>query len=621
MGKMLLLQMLHYLVWIRRQHYCYTLLDICLGTYSFCCSQYLGKLFIFQIPTYGTPEWEEWWSNFNQDFDIYCNEQFDRSTDEEDEETQPSTSGYSSQSHRRKSQEEEDTSSQATPPKKKRTEKPIEVPSDLLQFLSSAILSNKTVNNFLVYTTLEKSELLYRRLSDRYKATFISRHSLEGGFGFVVLITPTRHRVSAIHNYCSTLCSVSFLIVKNITKPFECYVHLTLPPYKKESENIEGGLSRDFFDFPEEAARMVSWKMISEFALETGCDDVFMLMGQYKEFAAGLEECKKCDEKMIFEHFNYHGIHHENACLFRDCRNQKTICQQAVDGVIANNRVTIAHLNREELLAKRWRDLFKRLDALFGARSGKDLKHYMAGVVWYSCFFPGVDMKDFILEFLQAMVDNIPKRRYWLFTGPVNTGKTTFASALLDLCGGKSLNVNMPFDKLNFELGVAIDQFMVCFDDVKGQVTNNKELPTGQGINNLDNLRDYLDGAVPVNLEKKHVNKKTQIFPPGLVTCNEYVIPLTLRVRLYRRVRFVFNKNQFWSLQRTKCLQVNRILQDGCTLLLLLIYHCGIDEFRAELRPLVVQWKDRIDREVGDYLIEDMRTNCEEGKDLFQKQE
>nr|AIF74279.1 large T [Bat polyomavirus] len=579
-----------------------------------------------QIPTYGTPEWEEWWRSFNKDFDLFCNEQFDRSDDDEEyrsppgsQEEQPSTSGYGTQSQSQKRSSQDSQDSQATPPKKKKeNKKPTEMPEDLLPFLSAAILSNKTVTNFLVFTTVEKSELLYRKLMDRFKATFISRHKLES-HGFVYLITPSRHRVSAIQNFAAALCSISFLIVKAVTKAFECYQHLCLPPYEKDFENIDGGLNRDFFDLPEEAARLVSWKLIAEYALQTHCDDVFLLLGQYQEFAQQVEGCKKCDEKIFFDHYNFHSMHHENAEIFLDCRNQKTICQQAVDGVIAQRRLIVTQMTREQLLVLRFKELFSRMESFFSAKSTKNIKHFMAGAVWYMHFFEGINMKDFVMEFLQTMVDNIPKRRYWLFTGPVNTGKTTLACALLDLCGGKALNVNMPFEKINFELGVAIDQFMVVFEDVKGQASPNKDLPTGQGINNLDNLRDFLDGAVPVNLEKKHLNKKTQIFPPGIVTCNEYVLPVTLKVRMCRKVKFNFIKNQYLAFKRTDCLSRHRIAQNAISLLLLLLYECAIDEFHQDLRNQVESWKKRIDEDIGDYLIDDMKANCVEGKDLFYK--
>lgn len=130
------------------------------------------------------------------------------------------------------------------------------------------------------------------------------------------------------------------------------------------------------------------------------------------------------------------------------------------------------------------------------------------------------------------------KKRYWLFKGPIDSGKTTLAAALLDLCGGKSLNVNMPLERLNFELGVGIDQFMVVFEDVKGTGAESRDLPSGHGISNLDCLRDYLDGSVKVNLERKHQNKRTQVFPPGIVTMNEYSVPRTLQARFVRQIDF-----------------------------------------------------------------------------------
>ncbi|BAQ55552.1 large T antigen [Bat polyomavirus 6a] len=561
-----------------------------------------------QAPPYGTPEWDRWWEEFN---DLFCHETFDRSDDEEEQRKRPA------------SPESEPECSQATPPKKKKKDHPKDMPEDLQQFLSNAILSNKTVSSFLIFTTAEKSTLLYGKLRDRFKATFVSRHKQQGSDGeaFVFLITPSRHRVSAINNFCNSLCSVSFIIVKGVIKEYNLYVHLCVEPYVKLQESIPGGLSRDFFDTPEEAAKNVSWKMIAEFALDLMCDDIFLLMGMYKEFAEDPKSCAKCEAKIISDHFQNHFHHYENALLFLDCRNQKAICQQAVDGVIAHRRVQTAQLSREQQLAERFKKLFEKMENLFGARSKVTLRTYMAGVAWFDSLFPDKSFKELLLDFLECMVNNVPKKRYWFFTGPVNTGKTTLAAALLDLCGGKSLNVNMPFEKLNFELGVAIDQFMVIFEDVKGQVSENKNLPTGQGINNLDHLRDYLDGAVKVNLEKKHLNKKSQIFPPGIVTANEYKVPFTLRVRFCKTLTFQFRKNLYLSLRKTEDLGTYRVLQNGICLLLFLVYHCEIEDFSECLHKTVEQWKERISQEVslGDYL--DFKSNIQKGNYILQTTE
>ncbi|BBG62128.2 large T antigen [Rhinolophus thomasi polyomavirus 2] len=555
-----------------------------------------------QIPTYGTPEWEEWWKDFNADYDLFCHETC-RSEDEEDDEQPPS-------SQKRKA-EESPSGSQATPPKKsKEKAAPEDIPDDLKEFLSQAIFSNKTLNCFLIYTTLEKSAFLYKKVTEKYKPTFVSRHKRENGF--ILLITSTRHRVSAVYNYCTNLCSVSFIIVKGVIKEYQLYTSLCDSPYSLVEESIVGGLNPDFFDNPEEAAKNVSWKLIADYALDVMCDDLHLLIGLYKEFAEPTDVCRKCDEHIITDHYKYHKIHRENALHFLECRNQKSICQQAVDGVIAKRRVDCAQLSRKQLLAARFNKLFDKMETMFNSRGSVTLATYMAGVCWFDCMFP--NMKDLVLDYIECVTLNIPKKRYWLFTGPVNTGKTTLAAALLDLCGGKSLNVNMPFEKISFELGVAIDQFTVVFEDVKGQNSDNKKLPVGQGISNLDNLRDYLDGAVKVNLEKKHLNKKTQIFPPGIVTANEYVFPVTLRVRFCKTLRFVFHKNLWLSLRRTEELNRHRVLQNGCTLLLLLVYYCDVSEFMSEIQEKVKYWKQRIHEDVGDGKIFDMLTQCKSGK-------
>ncbi|BAQ55576.1 large T antigen [Bat polyomavirus 6b] len=552
-----------------------------------------------QPPPYGTPEWERWWDEFN---DLFCHEQF------------PSDEESSQQSEKRRSPSPEP--SQSTPPKKKKTAPPQDMPQDLLPFLSSAILSNKTVSTFLIYTTKEKSIILYQKLKVKYNCTFISRHKLNANEheALVYMITPCRHRVSAINNYCHSLCSVSFILCKGVIKEYQLYVHLTIEPYGILEESIVGGLSREFFDTPEEAAKNVSWKMISEYALDSLNDDLFLLMGLYKEFADPPQECYKCKDKIVPSHYDFHQQHHENALLFVECRNQKAICQQAVDGVIAFKRVQNTQLSREQQLTERFKKLLSKMDNLFSARSRVTIPLYMAGAAWMESLLPNINMTEFLLGILECFVNNVPKKRFILFTGPVNTGKTTLAAAILDLCGGKSLNVNQPFDKLNFELGCAIDQYMVVFEDVKGQTSSNKNLPPGQGMNNLDHLRDYLDGAVKVNLEKKHLNKKSQIFPPGIITANEYLVPITLKARIHKTVKFCYVNNLFKSLQKTEDLGKYRVLQSGICLLMLLIYRCEVCDFASAIRDTVEKWKKRISEEVTDVQFLDFKTNISKGQ-------
>uniref|UniRef100_A0AAU7E2H1 DNA 3'-5' helicase n=1 Tax=Rousettus bat polyomavirus TaxID=3141932 RepID=A0AAU7E2H1_9POLY len=192
------------------------------------------------------------------------------------------------------------------------------------------------------------------------------------------MITPSRHRVSAINNYCRSLCSISFVLVKGVNKEYPLYLHMCIEPYNKIEESLPGGLSRDFFDTPEEAQKNVSWKLVSEFALETGTDDLYLLMGMYKEFGESPDDCIKCKDKIVQSHYEHHPVHFENAQHFLECRNQKAICQQAVDGVIAFKRVQTTQFSREQLLTERFKKLFHRMENLFSARSKVSIKLYMA---------------------------------------------------------------------------------------------------------------------------------------------------------------------------------------------------------------------------------------------------
>ncbi|AGA82598.1 large T antigen [Betapolyomavirus ptedavyi] len=552
-----------------------------------------------ECPTYGTTEWEAWWQQFNASWDeenLRCDEEmFD--------------------------EDEEEPHSQTTPPKKKaRRDTPTEFPEVLLEFLSKAVFSNRCVSAFAIYTTKEKSVMLYRKVWDKFSATFISRHGHGVDKAVLYVLTPNKHRVSALNNFCKKFCSISFVLVKAIIKPYLCYCALKKDPFEILDESVPGGLSENAFNPEEceEGPKMVNWKQVSDYACAIKCDDVHLLMGLYLEFDLPVEGCDKCDRQQLASHFKYHQEHAENAKLFAVCKNQKSICQQAVDAVIAKRRVDQLVLTRKQMLTERFICMLDKMDSLFGARGAADLQEYMAGVCWLHCLINNIETQ--ILQFLRCIVTNVPKQRYWLFKGPVNSGKTTLAAALLDLVGGKALNINLPFERINFELGVAIDQFMVVFEDVKGTVST-KDLPQGVGLTNLDNLRDYLDGSVKVNLEKKHLNKRTQIFPPGIVTMNEYVLPHTLSIRFVKTLNFRCKSYLHNSLRKTEELLENRILQSGVTLMLMLIHHCLVMEFDPCIQDRVVQWKERIDREVGDDLMNTFLRRICQGKYILDEEE
>ncbi|AFP94191.1 large T-antigen [Alphapolyomavirus sturnirae] len=493
----------------------------------------------------------------------------------------------------------------STPPKEKtkNLNSPSDIPSCLSDFVSHAVFSNKTVNSFLVYTTLEKALLLYDKV-DKLKVEFKSVHKgeEETGEGFLFMLCNTKHRLSAIRNFCSQFCTVSFVICKIVLKPLDCYKCICNNPFQE----IKGNkllLSTHFDDGKEDGC---NWNKVTEFAVEADIDDPLLILAHYLDFAC-VPPCIKCTKLKTKAH-EFHEAHYQNALLFAKSKTQKSICNQASDVVLAKRRLLLAESTREELLHSFFEKQLEKLRKL----EEMELINYMAGVAWYACLFEQFD--EVLYNILKMFTENVPKQRNVLFRGPVNTGKTTLAAALMDLVQGKSLNVNCPADKLNFELGCAIDRFAVVFEDVKGQNILNKKLQPGQGISNLDSMRDYLDGAVPVNLEKKHVNKRSQIFPPCICTMNEYLLPETLYVRFHMKLNFTPKPNLQAALGKTPCLLADRILQKGLTLFILLLWYFPSNKFTASLKEEVATWKTIVQQTVSYEMFCKMLENVEVGE-------
>uniref|UniRef100_A0AAU6S564 Large T antigen n=1 Tax=Plecotus auritus polyomavirus TaxID=3140010 RepID=A0AAU6S564_9POLY len=495
----------------------------------------------------------------------------------------------------------------STPPKEKTKipDSPTDIPSCLFDFISHAVFSNKTVNAFLIYSTLEKTTLLYDKI-EKLKIEFKSLHKWEdpsapAGAGFLFILTSAKHRLTAVKNFCINFCTISFLICKIVLKPLECHRYMCKPPFQEIKSN-KLLLNTDFDEGKDETC---NWNKVAEFAVEADIDDPLLILAHYLDFSL-TPPCLKCTNLKTKAH-EFHKDHHANAILFQKCKNQRGICNQAADVVQAKRRLLLAESTRGELLAGCFqKQLFKlqKLDEM-------EIINFMGGVAWYACLFDEFDVVLF--NILKLLTENVPKQRNILFRGPVNTGKTTLAAALMDLLEGKSLNVNCPADKMNFELGCAIDRFAVCFEDVKGQTAMNKKLQPGQGISNLDNMRDYLDGAVPVNLERKHVNKRSQIFPPSIVTMNEYHLPETLFVRFYMKLNFVAKPNLQKSLDKTPSLLQHRVLQKGLTLFLLLIWYYSPHKFSPSLRQDITTWKAIVEKTVNHEMFCKMLENVEAG--------
>ncbi|AGA82607.1 large T antigen [Otomops polyomavirus KY157] len=497
----------------------------------------------------------------------------------------------------------------STPPKPKKPKDsphPSDFPTDCSDYLSHAIYSNKTMSSFAIFTTREKGKFFYNKIDGKFKVEYKGRFSFKEG-SILLILTCGKHRVTAIKNFLQPFCTVSFLVVKGVIKLLDLYRHLGGDNgYRLDEESK----SLNSFEFDQNKKEQTcNWTQVTDFAVEYGIEDPLLIMAHYLDFAYNPDLCMKCLHKTGLKPHKAHEKEHANAKLFQDSRSQKSICAQASETVIAKKRLHMMEVTREELLLEKLRFQMEKL-VDFGPN---DLKVFMAGVAWWNCMFADFEMK--LLKILQLITENIPKKRNVLFIGPINSGKTSLAAALLDLLDGKALNVNCPSDKLPFELGCATDKFVVCFEDVKGQVGPNKDLQSGQGFHNLDNLRDHLDGNVSVSLEKKHVNKRHQIFPPCIITANNYIIPKTVFCRIAYTLHFSCKDNLRDSLEKNCDLRRRRVLSSGVTLVLCLIWCLNMKYFQTSLQEDVKKWRDIINAEVGHDMYCKMLENVEAGED------
>lgn len=156
---------------------------------------------------------------------------------------------------------------------------------------------------------------------------------------------------------------------------------------------------------------------------------------------------------------------------------------------------------------------------------------------------------------------------------------------------------------------------MVVFEDVKGQTEGKTNLTSGMGMNNLDSLRDHLDGCVKVNLEKKHLNKRSQIFPPGIITMNEYNVPLTILARMVKVINFRPKHYLKKSLEVNNELLHRRIVQSGKTLLMLLMWWQPVKVFHSSIHEDVKIWKETLTKYVSIGMFHDMQRNIQNGDD------
>lgn len=444
--------------------------------------------------------------------------------------------------------------------------------------------------NFLLISTSSKISLILTSIINKYG---ICREHIKGTYKdwtIVIINLDQGVRISTMLGLAKRECTVTPVCVRGIKKPnfvklVKCIV--THPDFDCEFNMSPG---------EKEEEKQLDHKLLNEFAIKHEIVDTLFLMSLYKKFAKPTVGCELCNKppiklKHIFKtHSKEHLEHFDNANIFEKQRDQKKICQFAVDNVLAEKRYRTLTLTREEIFENKLRCGILSLSELLKDEETADT--IVTASLLLNLLLPE---EEVLMDIFQTVVLNPPKRRYFVFKGPINTGKTTVAAALMSLLGGVSLNINGTPERLNFELGCAIDAFCVLLEDVKGTPSPNSNLQRGLGMINLDNMRDYLEGTVPVNLERKHQNKVSQVFPPGFITMNDYILPDTVRVRCKKIIDFKCNDIFAKGLKANYVVIEGRWLIRGEVLLMILLNlypHFFKDSLKKDLNTeiaLVIQ--------------------------------
>ncbi|GBO25115.1 Large T antigen [Araneus ventricosus] len=138
-----------------------------------------------------------------------------------------------------------------------------------------------------------------------------------------------------------------------------------------------------------------------------------------------------------------------------------------------------------------------------------------------------------------------PRNRYCNFKGDFKCGKISFENGFLKFFEGVNINVKVEKFRLPFYLGQAIGKRFVLFHDVKGRQHSGSNLAPGQGFLNLDDLSYHLYGHVEVQLEQKNKQPMLQLFRPGIITCNDYEVPESIKERVVGPIKVYPSK--YWG--------------------------------------------------------------------------
>lgn len=256
-----------------------------------------------------------------------------------------------------------------------------------------------------------------------------------------------------------------------------------------------------------------------KFALINNISNVYTLMSKYSHLAT---PCP--DEFLTNEHKEEHLDHMENAIAFNHLSDRQRAAKNAINCVSAERFELLRNEKPWSFLERKAKEYSDKLIEINNCE--------IFGEAYLYSHHLFKKFKPVSLIILNTVTEGRPRKRWTLLTGPYKSGKTSFASAFCKFLEGVNININVDKNRLSFFLGNAIGRRFVLFDDVKGRTSYGSELTAGTGFKNLDDLRDHLDGHIEVQLEKKNQQPIEQIFPPGIITCNDYIIEPALLERI-----------------------------------------------------------------------------------------
>ncbi len=472
--------------------------------------------------------------------------------------------------------------SQQTPPKSKKPK----VPEWVKSYLSTNIGENSMQSAFVLIVPSHKVEKLTRVLEEGFNTMHDYRGWYKEGeeeFYLVALVLSQKSRFKTFKCKIEKLFSVS-----NFTCfPIQAKKCLQLMAIMKSHLN---GCHGTYIDSMGKAANGFNQILLNEFALSmfTFCKHKHPLYGLYFKFATPIPECDYCQkDKEIFpdydknprRHYTQHAKHYENAKLFKaNAQNAMGAAEKAIDHCRGVRAAELASFNPYSL--SRF-DQFKQfwkgnLDKLIDSGRVHGFFKKVAAANLLNDILPlNTDAAKLWGLITDVFVDAYPKKRCLVFQGPPDCGKTTLGWAITDFMAGVNLNVNHCGDNLRFEMGRAIGQFAVIFEDVKGiRLSPHDDLVEGEGMRNLTLMNDFIEGRTLIGLEKKHQGKVEQLFPPSIITMNHFKIPQTIKNRVRKILNFAQNKDLKFN-ERVKDEGIDlRTLSTGPILVLMFVLHC-----------------------------------------------